>query len=109
MDWLYRPDPVEFAEGMNLIVEGGSELKNVLGKNGRRRVLNNFAFNAFANKLNGYVDQVMESWILMNFILNKDNNKNIIKLIKADYFVSFQRHLVGARCTFGIKFIKDYS
>ena len=64
---------MEFAEAMNLIVEGGSELKNELGKNGRRRVLNNFAFNAFANKLNGYIDQVMESWFLMNFILN--NNK----------------------------------
>ena len=71
----YRPDPVEFAEAMNLIVEGGSELKNELGKNGRRRVLNNFAFNAFANKLNDYIDQVMESWFLMNFIINKDNNK----------------------------------
>ena len=52
---------MEFAEAMNLIVEGGSELKNELGKNGRRRVLNNFAFNAFANKLNGYIDEVMES------------------------------------------------
>jgi len=59
--FLKRPDPVEFAEAMNLIVEGGSELKNELGKNGRRRVLNNFAFNAFANKLNDYIDQVMES------------------------------------------------
>ena len=108
MDGPYRPDPVEFAEAMNLIVEGGSELKNELGKNGRRRVLNNFAFNAFANKLNGYVDQVMESWILINFILNK-NNKNIIKLIKTDYFVSFLKHLDGARCTFGLNFIKDYS
>ena len=63
MTWMgpFRSDPVEFAEAMNLIVEGGSELKNELGKNGRRRVLSNFAFNAFANKLNGYVDQVMES------------------------------------------------
>ena len=71
----FRPDPVEFAEAMNLIVEGGSELKNELGNNGRQRVLNNFAFNAFANKLNGYIDQVMESWNLMSFILNKDNKK----------------------------------
>ena len=50
-----------FAEAMKLIVDGGSELKTELGKNGRRRVLNCFAFNAFANKLNGFIDQVLES------------------------------------------------
>ena len=59
--YLKEPNAEMFAEAMKLIVDGGSELKTELGKNGRRRVLNCFAFNAFANKLNGFIDQVLES------------------------------------------------
>merc|ERR1712083_519190 len=39
--FLRKPDPKEFAEAM----------KNDLGKNGRRRVLNCFSFNSFANPM----------------------------------------------------------
>ena len=59
--FLKNPDPEDFADAMKIIVDGGSQLKNDLGKNGRKRVLDCFSFNSFANKLNGYVNQVMET------------------------------------------------
>lgn len=59
--FLKKPDPEDFADAMKIIVDGGSQLKNDLGKNGRKRVLDCFSFNSFANKLNGYVNQVMET------------------------------------------------
>jgi len=59
--FLRKPDPKEFADAMKIVVDGGKQLKNDLGKNGRRRVLNCFSFNSFANKLNEYVIQVMDT------------------------------------------------
>ena len=57
--YLIKPDPEEFSAAMQIIVDGGSDLKNELGENGRNRVLKCFSFNTFAAKLNDYVNQVM--------------------------------------------------
>ncbi len=41
-----------FAGAMNALLEGGDELKRTMGKNGRRRVQENFSFQAFTESLN---------------------------------------------------------
>ena len=57
--FLKSPTPEEFADAMRQVVQGGSSLKEHLGKNGRKRVLQSFSFKAFSEKLDNYVQDVL--------------------------------------------------
>ena len=56
--YLCQPQPQDFAAAMNKLIDGGHQLKKTLGDNGHERVLQNFSFEAFAQKLDYYVQQV---------------------------------------------------
>ena len=58
--YLRKPTSEDFAEAMESLVEGGTEQKSRMGKNGKRRVMQNFSFNAFADNLDNFVKKVFE-------------------------------------------------
>lgn len=58
--FLRPPKSDEFAQALADLLEGGPSLKSMLGSNGKTRVLQNFSFNAFADKLDRFVKSVMD-------------------------------------------------
>lgn len=57
--YLCQSDPEDFAIAMKKLIDGGDKLKKTLGDNGHQRVLQNFSFEAFAQKLDFFVQQVL--------------------------------------------------
>ena len=57
--YLCQPNPEDFAIAMKKLIDGGNKLKKIFGDNGHQRVLQNFSFEAFAQKLDVFVKQVL--------------------------------------------------
>lgn len=57
--YLRRPTCEDFAEAMTIMHQGGIKLKEKLGQNGRKRVMQHFSFVAFAEKLDEYIKSVL--------------------------------------------------
>ena len=55
--YLCDPTPEDFAKKILKLKNGGTDLKQQMGENGRERVISFFSFDSFATQLNDFVNQ----------------------------------------------------
>ncbi len=59
--FLREPTDEDFASALDHLLKGGPALKKKIGACGRKRVLAQFSFNSFAQKLDGFIETLLSN------------------------------------------------